>query len=294
MKQIIEIFIPLIDENISENLNEFIKIYKVEKCFHLPKILEALSLHSKNMPLLTCAENLIKFVKSYKLKNTEFMSDLENSYKNLKYENKLCEYLRSFKKNNIEIFLLNEELSKLVALLNESLEAFEFLIDKEEDDLRNLIEFVDELGDTFIKPDTIKNCLKVLDFSKSLNKEISENLDYQVISFLCEFLKKSRNNKNNIALFIDDVSNNINGIKQLYNKIANREEYSKIKIKEMFGFSEFYISKCKLESNFDLIGYKCTGFYGSTKKLTNFEEIRDLRDRSLLLSKKKTLYDLEY
>ena len=71
--------------------------------------------------------------------------------------------------------MLNEELSKLVALLNESLEAFEFLIDKEEDDLRNLIEFVDELGDTFIKPHTIKNCLKVLDFSKSLNKEISEN-----------------------------------------------------------------------------------------------------------------------
>ena len=102
--------------------------------------------------------------------------------------------------------------------------------------------------------------------------------------FLCEFLEKSQNNKNNIALLIDDVSNNINGIKQLYNKIANREEYSKIKIKEMFGFSEFYISKCKLESNFDLIGYKCTGFYGSTKKLTNFEEIRDLRDRSLLLS----------
>ena len=196
-------------------------------------------------------------------------------------------YHSNLQKNNIDNYLSNEGLLRLLALLNETTETYDFFIDKEEDELRNLIEFVDDIGDSFIKPDTIKNCIKVLDFMKKLNKSISDDdqNDELVIEFISATIKDDK--YKNICVYINDVSKNIHGIKQLYNKIANREEYSKIKIKEMYANSKFMIFQEKNKNNFELITYKCNGVYGEQECETNFDEIRDLRDRSLLLSKNK-------
>ena len=170
-------------------------------------------------------------------------------------------YHSNLQKNNIDNYLSNEGLLRLLALLNETTETYDFFIEKEEDELRNLIEFVDDIGDSFIKPDTIKNCI----ISATIKDDKYKN----------------------ICVYINDVSKNIHGIKQLYNKIANREEYSKIKIKEMYANSKFMIFQEKNKNNFELITYKCNGVYGEQECETNFDEIRDLRDRSLLLSKNK-------
>jgi len=290
MKEIKNVFLPFLDKNIFENLNEFKNFYNVDTNGRDKLLINALKHYSCKSSIYDFSEKLMRFFDLYKIKIDKFYKNLQKNYENLKKceDIKIQDYLESFENNNLDQILYNQELLNLVNLLIDNLESYQFFINKEEDDLRNLIEFVDDLGDIFIKPDTIKNCLKILDFSKKLFKEISEKKDQDVIDFLCHAIKNSKSKSKciNIIVYLDDVTKNINGIKQLYNKVANKEEYSKIKIKEMYNASNFKIFQEKNENNFDLISYICTGTYGDNKQ-TNFEEIRDLRDRSLLLSKKK-------
>jgi len=298
MKEIVEIFLPLIDKKTNENLKEFIDKFGDQNHQVNELIIRTLNIYSNSYPLINNSESLINFINLYDLNKSIFIVDLEHIHKNLKsYENKIMkEYLSPLENNNLENLLKNESLSILIELLNECPDSYQFFKDKEEDDIRNLIEFVDDIGDSFIKPDTIKNCIKILDFSKLLSKNIIEKKDKEVIEFLSNITNKNNNEKKykNIEGYLNDVAKNINGIKQLYNKIANREEYSKIKIKEIYFNSKFIIKQEKNLDNFGLLTYKCKGSYGSYNKETNFDEIKDLRDRSLLLSKKKIINNIKF
>jgi len=294
MKEIIDIFLPLIDNRISENLNGLLNILKIDLNDYFTKIIQALNFYSKNFSFCGRAENLKNFIISYQIKESNFLNSLNLLYNNLnQFEDRsINEYILLNTTDNLDKFLENEKLSQLVIFLKDNLQPYEFLIDKEENDILNLIDFVDEVGDSFIKPETIKNCLKVLDFFKNLNNKIMNNYtDKEIIEYLSELLSNEKNKY--FTACLDDVFKNINEIIQLYYKIANREEYSKIKIKEIHSYSSFQIVQEKNPNNLDLISFVCKVYYGLNQKTTSLDEIRDLRDRSLLLSKKKIFEELK-
>jgi len=297
MREIVDNFLPLLDKKIDENLKDFKEFYKIENDDNDVAILNALNIYSNSLQAIKSSSSMKKFIELYKIEKSDFFVDLEKTFSNLTQIEGLYvgDYIDSFRNNNLDKFLKDEELLRLIDILNESKESYDFLTDKEEDEVRTLIEFVDELGDTFIKPDTIKSCIKMMVFLKNLKENINKKLcDKEILNFLYDILydKKIKKRLKNIAAYLDDVGKKINEIKQLYNKIANREEYSKIKIKEMFINSQFTISQQKNLNNFGIVSYSCIGTYGNNKK-TNLEEMRELKDRSLLLSKKKNIEDIK-
>lgn len=289
MKELIAVFLPLIDDQVIENLRKFKRSFKIPDNANDELISQVLHFYSQNLRLSNNSAYLIEFISKYKIKVSYFLASLNDTYDYLKeYEEKqVKEYLEVINKNNINNIILDDDLGQIIKLINDTYESYQFFENKEEDDLRNLIEFVDDIGDSFIKSDTIKNCLKVLDFYKKLSDFVSKKSDEEVILSIKQLINLPK--YKNIGAYINDVAANFDGITQLYNKIANKEEYSKIKIKEMFYLSNFVIFQEKNKNNFDLISYKCRGVYGIKDKETNIEEIRDLRDRSLLLSKKKNI-----
>lgn len=166
MKELINVFKHLMDQNILDYIIEIKQHFEIENKKDEKLILKVLDYYSQTFNLIKNVEELLHFINLYHLTVSKFSENLHKIEKDMKEcgEIPISEYHSNLQTNNIDNYLSNEEPIRLLTLLNEILESYEFFIDKEEDDLRNLIEFVDDIGDSFIKPDTIKNCIKVLDF----------------------------------------------------------------------------------------------------------------------------------
>jgi len=303
MKEIIDTFLPLTIGNINDNLNDLIRVNKINK--DCKKIIEALDFYSKNLPLSERAEILNNFIILYTIKQSEFTENLNLIHKNLNnhQDKTLDDYIKLITKNEIDKFLKNEKLCELVKILKENLEVYNFFVEKKEDDFLNLLDFVDDVGESFIRPNTIKKSIKVLDFFKNLKEKILEKTDKEIFEYL-DTLLNSKEDKN-LYDILKEICSNINGIEQLYDKIVNREEYSKIKIKEIYTKSNFNIFQQKDPNNYNIISYICEVDYCQEENISiknknyieeknsilknRLNEIKDLRDRTVLLYKRKDI-----
>ena len=116
--------------------------------------------------------------------------------------------------------------------------------------------------------------------------------------FIENFIKAaSEASFKNIAAYIQTTSDQTNIIIHLYQKVANREEFSKGKIIEMLELSEITISVSNV-SEISLINdqdkkqntYFLETRYGKDlKKVSKLNEIIELKDRSLLLANKPVI-----
>ena len=186
---------------------------------------------------------------------------------------KLSELRKSFmEKQNIENILFE---------LSEDQDLILFLLNTPEDDIRNMVDAVDEHGDSFIRVQTIRDLLIIGSFIRrlqlkdfSLNKETNPTED-DLIERIHSTMGK--NNFNGIEVLMNSCSKQFTGIKHLHSELSNREEASKIKAKEIAKQSRF-------EFNFTNKGiYEVSCFYGKSQKKISFRDLCDLRDRVLLL-----------
>ena len=160
--------------------------------------------------------------------------------------------------------------------LTEKIELVKFLKDKDENGLRNLVEFVGEDDNSSLKVSDIQDFLKCVNFMNEIKSFKNENDDkfYKEIIHLCNNEKYR-----NIEAYFENVNQNFYEIKDLYNKNIDKSEFTKQKIKDLYKNSLFKIS------NSNGI-FSCIVFYSKelNKKIL-YEEVLEVRDRSLLKKK---------
>jgi len=188
-------------------------------------------------------------------------------------------------KNLAEIrhgYLAERDIENILFELSDDTELIEFLLKTPEDDIRNMVDAVDEHGDSFIRVQTIRDLLIIGSFLRQLSlkdytPDRNNNLtEEQFIVKILEAFNKS--NYSGIDVLLNTSTKQVLGIKHLHHELSNREEASKIKAKEIAKTSNFEFVFNELKRSYDIF---CT--YGKSKKRIQFRDLCDLRDRVLLL-----------
>lgn len=202
------------------------------------------------------------------------INDTDSTFDKIFDSSKILSDLRTkyLEKRNIENALYE---------LSEDQELILFMIKTPEDDIRNMVDAVDEHGDSFIRVQTIRDLLIIGSFIRRLElKQLTEEKDVRLTED--EFIDRvhsvfGKNNFQGIEALMNSCNKQFTGIKHLHSELSNREEASKIKAKEISKHSRF-------EFNFSNKGeYELVAYYGKNNKKINFRDLCDLRDRVLLL-----------
>ena len=182
-----------------------------------------------------------------------------------------------------EIYSLIEEMNECKTKL------LDFIKDKTQNDFMQLNEFTDDIGDSFIKPSTIKDLILALTFYQQLTNGIENISDLEFFERILKYSKESIQKKKPLDHIFKSVNENFTGIFQLFMKAVNKEEFSKFKIKELYSFSIFNI-KINKEGYYCKVQYglkDSNGNYIKKFKKEKFDNIIDLKDRSLVQANKK-------
>lgn len=256
--------IKLINEKYRVNDEDFIKlcIFNIINCNYLANLFQNLenSLKSFQLNSNDLMENYLKFISNEKkFKMIEFNKLVEEINRNFKFIIELSQ--------DSEIIQVMNEMGKSKKLI-------EFLLDKNEQDLRNLIDSLDEHGDGYIRVQNIIELCRVTQFFQSLNRN-GTNLEF--IKSIIEILNNDKEKKySNLSANIYTSFSILDNIRLILDTFQNREEASKLKIIELATNSEFCI---QFENkSFSVI----TMFRG--KKPLSLNDLYDLRDRALLMT----------
>ena len=177
-----------------------------------------------------------------------------------------------------DFFDVLKELSKASTLV-------EFLRETVEEDLRQLIDSVEEHSEQFIQESTIS---ALIDVRRFLNSILKTTVKFDKIDFVFKILEKaaSANNKTSLAGKINDCCTNIHGLKSLYKHVSNRGELTKDIINNVVNQkgTKFIIQlkengTCEL-----LLQYKTQGLKG----IQSQSDLDDLRSRALLIVNAET------
>ena len=188
--------------------------------------------------------------------------------------NKLNELKHSYFKNT--------DIQNILYEISKGQELITFLLNTPEDDIRNMVDAVDEHGDSFIRVQTIRDLLIIGSFIRRLQlKDFTQNIDNNPTEE--EFIERihtafSKSYFKGLEVILNQCSYQFLGIKHLHGELSNREEASKIKAKEIANYSEF-----KFEYNIEKLNYEVICLYGKSNKKINLRDLCDLRDRVLLL-----------
>jgi len=155
-----------------------------------------------------------------------------------------------------------------------------FLLEKNEEDIRNLTEFVNENDNSFLKTGDIQLLMKCSEFIQELIEKKNSSNDKEFIQSFHRLAKLEK--YKSIEAYFQNSSDNFTAIKDLYSQNVDRSQFTKQKIKEIYTSSKFEI--INIQKKVD-----CTIEYGYDyeKKIT-FDEIIDLRDRSMLQKAEST------
>ncbi len=181
-------------------------------------------------------------------------------------------------------YLAERDIENILFELADDTELIEFLLKTPEDDIRNMVDAVDEHGDSFIRVQTIRDVLIIGSFLRNLSlKDYTSERDNNLTEaqFIMKILDAfSKVNYGGIDVLLNTSNKQVLGIKHLHHELSNREEASKIKAKEIAKASnfEFVFSDKDNKKTYDVF---CT--YGKSKKKIAFRDLCDLRDRVLLL-----------
>jgi hypothetical protein len=226
-------------------------------------------------------QNLLSCFKSFRMKTND-LAPLLNEYINAtsreEFEVALLNNLVNKIYSKLDFLLKKSKDEEIITTINEigeSNKLIEFALDKNEQDLRNLIEGLDEHGDGHIR---VHNIIELCKVTKFLNKLNTQNeLDF--INSIIGLIEQDVQEKNylNISGMIRSSSNLLESIVLITDTLQNREEASKVKILEMARNSEF-----KIEFETKTQSFNLTTLFKGKKKLS-LNDLYDLRDRALLM-----------
>lgn len=123
----------------------------------------------------------------------------------------------------------------MIDIINKKSNFLPFVINKKEDEIRNLSEFVDDVDRAFLSSGDVKDLLKVIAFINELQKD-TQNTDDK--TFL-EHFKVICDKYKDIELYFENVIKKLNEFKDLYQKIINKEEFAKKKIESLYTSSTY-------------------------------------------------------
>ena len=299
----------LLDEKFSEIDKELLNIifHSIKNRKYLQKELEFLKKYFGVQTETEKIETTIMILSSpdrikKSLKGIQLLFDELNIQKS-DFSNKLNEILATLNNNNIDLekltdivdFLKNVKIDVIgekpyMIILNEltnKKDLIPFIKDKNQEGIRNLVEFVDE--DSSLNASDIQDFIKCVEFIQELKKD--SNLPDK--EFFDKFIEMSQNNKyKNIEAYIQKVNQNFYEIKELYTKNIDKSEFTKQKVRDINSNSIFKII-------FDGSEYNCSvNIIGQEKKnkIISYEEVLEVRDRALLKNKdeedKDNFYEL--
>ena len=177
----------------------------------------------------------------------------------------------SFCEENLDVVI--EQLSKSSELIN-------FIQEIVDQDIRYLIDAVEEHSDQFVSESTVSYLIDIHGFLTPLiKKKNQDNLDLQ--GFLTT-LKESCHRHKGIAIKIRQCSTSVNSLRGLYTNIANRGEVTKEIIKNCLQQGEFYVSQKygECETKMSYVRQES----GKDKRRNYFlSDLNDLRSRAHLI-----------
>lgn len=100
-----------------------------------------------------------------------------------------------------------------------------FLLEKSEEDIRNLTEFVNENDNSFLKAGDIQLLMKCSEFIQELVERKSSNDDKEFIQSLHELVKFEK--FKSIEAYFQNSSDNFTAIKDLYSQNVDRSQFTK-------------------------------------------------------------------
>ena len=218
-------------EDLIKKQIDFLKDYFGKKV-DTTEIETFINIFSKRMTILNSVNNIKKLFKLFNITNTTEYSENINNFKIVDKFNKIndvIEMVKMLKNININIEEI-EENSIAFDILNtlfffEKNGLSEFLLDKKEEDIQNLINFVDNI---YLKATDIQDLMKTVAFFNELKKYNKEKDSI----FMDKFYELSKSDKyKNIENYIENICKNFTSIRDLYIKIVNKSQNTKEKVK---------------------------------------------------------------
>ena len=175
--------------------------------------------------------------------------------------------------------LSGDEIEAIIEELGRSNELIDFVTEIVHEDIRFLIDAVEEHSDQFVSAASVSNLINVHGFLASLIKKCGiKGCDSQQFFFT---LKRSSKTYQDMAVKIRECSANVNTLKGLYKSVANREEITKEIIANCLKEDEYLV---KLEPD-DVCKVQMSYARKDQKKSVNhfLPDLHDLRSRAHLI-----------
>ncbi|CAI2175317.1 7490_t:CDS:2, partial [Funneliformis geosporum] len=222
---------------------------------------------SRNTDWKIRIENLSKIIKVFKIK--------ENWLDNLFDHGNLGIFSNSIETINQKFSKFDKNSWDFIKELSRSEEFLEFLKDKTDDDLKNLINGVDEHSNTrLIQEGTISSLIQIKQFVYPLMNDPNLVMDTLLKEF--NYINPS------LASKLSLINSNVMAIKNMYKSIYNKVEYTKEKIQNAVNIGIYEFKKEEIDEDCILeLSYP----YKLETMRFNISELQDLRSRALLISK---------
>ena len=277
----------IILENIREEkeIRKELKIIKEhfgEESKDTTNIEKNLLLLSQREFILYSISDILFILEKLNINPTEYSEKLKTINSNINTESSLAELINvSNILSELDIKIGEQHTSlKILRILNNKGNLLDFLLEKTEEDIRNLTEFVNENDNSFLKAGDIQLLMKCSEFIQELAEKKSTLNDQQFIQTFHELVKLDK--YKSIEAYFQNSSDNFTAIKDLYSQNVDRSQFTKQKIKEIYTCSNFDIQNIQKK-------VECNVKYGyDYDKSITFDEILDLRDRSMLQKAEST------
>ena len=212
----------------------------------------------------------------------EYMKEIDNKNITLQKNKEIVDFLENKLKIKYD-YEINEQpdiYSECLRLLIERGNCFNFALDKDESEIRNLNEFLGMDENPLLQNDDIQSFGKVVPFINSIYEQCRLN-DYND-EIIYEYFKKQLHDDDYLLKCFKEYINKYGLLENLYNEYLNKPEVSKTKI-----FSIINDSKIEIENYFEgesTINVRCKYKGDKKDKEINitFDELNELRDRALI------------
>ena len=175
---------------------------------------------------------------------------------------------------------LDETLTTIIKTLQESSELISFMKETAGEDIRILIDAVEEHSDQFVSEATVSDLIDVHGFLRSVLRERPKD-PLMLLSQLENHYKKLEK-KIEMAAKIKECGYNVHSLRGLYMNVANRGEMTKEIITNAVQRG-CYLIKAKEDGSFDVQLSYVRQREASKETIYNMAELHDLRSRALLI-----------
>ncbi|XP_048242688.1 uncharacterized protein LOC124148338 [Haliotis rufescens] len=175
--------------------------------------------------------------------------------------------------------LMDRHIVDVLKEFSESTHLLNFIEEIKHEDLRNLIDAVEEHSEQSVQEVTVSSLIDVRRFLRPL---IEGSLEDSVLAFLQTVQKSIEENElTKLDSKLKECNTNLHGLRSLYHNVANRGEVTKGIVKALISDDEASFSFKILSSSKVHIVLKYRS--GKGEKLLNSNELNDYRSRALLL-----------